>query len=206
MTPGPNLILKTPSSGSLAKISSIASGNTFGAQSWTDGKREARMLPDEPWLRCNPHNAELFWTDECEEIGREELWDRKGRYRDVPFATEPNMEDYRRAITSGLANTREKERYIRMRCWWAANDSVRHRDKSKPSFPDFRDNLLRFRDLLDTSDPNQRLMAAEASRELRDFSKATELLGSDFPESYGYAVELIKKLTNDGDSTVRKVA
>ena len=30
------------------------SGNTIGASYWTDGKREAKMLPDHPWLAKCP--------------------------------------------------------------------------------------------------------------------------------------------------------
>jgi hypothetical protein len=72
MTPGPTRILKTPLLGAIVKVSTICSGNTFGAQYWTDGKREAPMLPDEPWLRLQPETDELFWMDECEQVAVEE--------------------------------------------------------------------------------------------------------------------------------------
>lgn len=164
------------------------------------------MLPDAPWLRCNRSTSELFWTDECEEIAQEEPWGDEQTYRDVSFADEPCVEDYRRALISGVAATPEKEQYIRTRYWWAANDSVRHGQTPAPLSSDYRDNLFQLRALLDTSEPNQRLMAAEVSRQLRDFSTAARLLEFTFPTEYAHAVGLIKKLTSEEDFTVRKVA
>ena len=206
MTPGPNHILKTPLTGSLVKISTIASGNTFGARFWTDGKREAPMLPDQPWLRCHPDTAELFWTDECEQVGQEEPWGEADEFTDAPFAQEPTIDDYLRALSDGMASSPEKERYIRMRLWWAANDSVRRGETTVPSWRGHNDNLNRLRALLNESDANQRLMAAEACRELGDFTHAAELLTFCFPKDFQHAVNRIKALNDQNDSTVREMA
>jgi len=44
------------------------SGNTFGATFWTDGKRDAPMLPDLPeFVKC-PHCKLLLWINEQEEL------------------------------------------------------------------------------------------------------------------------------------------
>jgi len=125
MTFGPNEILLIPTSGKLVKIRTLNSGNTFGAVYWTDGKREARMLPDEPWLRVHPKNREFFWTDECKKVADEQLLEPNPKYLEVPFAESPTLEDYRRALSTLPALTLEKERYLRMRFWWEANDPVR---------------------------------------------------------------------------------
>jgi len=66
--------MKAPGCQKPVKFSTIASGNTFGAVYWTDGKREAPMLPDDPWLRKSPTEGVLFWSDECEEIGSIGRW------------------------------------------------------------------------------------------------------------------------------------
>ncbi len=203
MTPGPSRILKTAVRESLVKISTIDSGNTFGARFWTDGKREAPMLPDQPWLRRNPGNDELFWTDECEEIAVEEPWGDSNDYAGTPFADEPSVEDYRRALATGVASSHEKEHYVRMRLWWATNDPVR---RGEVNTPGDRDNLLKLLELLDDSDPNQRLMAAEVCRELGEFERASMLLEFQFPEDYNHAVNLIKKLNEQQDCTVCEVA
>lgn len=221
MIPGPNLILRTPS-GTLVKIHSLLSGNNFRSRLWTDGKLEAPMMTDEPWLRRVPRAAELFWTDECEEIGKEKLgsssmiewlWSKvRGRdpsseknYWGVPFARTPGVDDYGRALTIGVATTPEKERHIRMRYWWAANDPVRRGKVPAPSSPDYHENLLRFRTILDTSKPDQRLMAAEVSRQLRDFSGAAELLDFPFSKKLAHLAEVIGTLAKAGDATVREV-
>jgi hypothetical protein len=44
------------------------SGNTIGATYWTDGKREAKMLPDHSWLAKCPACFGLFWVDESVEV------------------------------------------------------------------------------------------------------------------------------------------
>ena len=44
------------------------SGNTIGAKFYTDGKREAKMLPDHPWLVKCPDVQRLFWVDEAVEV------------------------------------------------------------------------------------------------------------------------------------------
>lgn len=112
MTPGPNQFLKIPITGTLVKVATICTGNTFGAQYWTDGKREAPMLPDEPWLRLQPDTGELFWTDECEEVAAEPEWEESAAYPGVPFAREPSLDDYRRALDGGMASTPKKQRYV----------------------------------------------------------------------------------------------
>ena len=44
------------------------SGNTIGAKFYTDGKREAKMLPDHPLLAKCPVCVGLFWIDESVEV------------------------------------------------------------------------------------------------------------------------------------------
>ena len=204
MQPGPNYILKTPITGALVKISSIITGNTFGATFWTDGRCEAPMLPDEPWLRRHPVTDELFWTDECEEIASEfRKCDEK--YADVEFALAPSLADYRLALSSGIASTPKKERYLRHRFWWAVNDPVRHGEAGASFPPDHRDNLEKLRAFLNESDPEDRIFVAEISRELGEFEKAAALLDFEFPEDFARAVNRIKQLNAEKDVTVRKI-
>jgi hypothetical protein len=203
MLPGPNQILRLPTSGKLVKITTLLSGNTFGAQFWTDGKREAPMLPDSPWLRCHPEGREFFWTDECEEVGEEDAWGKTSQYGDVPYAEDPELDDYRRALTSLPGLPREKEQYLRMRYWWAANDPVRRGEIAQPTADGYRENLERLISLLDVTAPNSRLMAAEATRQLGDFEQAASLLQFDFGGDYVKAVERIGALVRRHDTVVR---
>ena len=61
------------------------------------------------------------------------------------------------------------------------------------------------RALIDTTDPNQRLMSAEAARQLGDFAKAKELMNFQFPEGYSRAVALISELIGKGDSALHEI-
>lgn len=204
MTRGPDLILKTRLSGNLVKIETMASGNNFGARYWTDGKCEAPMLMDRPWLRKNPASGELFWMDECEEVAEESPWAENGEYAHVPYAETPTQEDHEAALADGLAGIPEKELYLRLRCWWAANDAVR--EGGVIADPEaFAANLRAMSPLLGTADPNRRLLAAEVARQLGDFDTALELLTFDFPKDYELTVKVIINLVRQKESAVREV-
>lgn len=202
MTPGQNVVLKTRQGGSLVKIATITSGNTLGALYWTDGKCEAPMLPENPWLRKHPATGELFWRNECEEIAEEDPWGEE--YAEVPFAETPSLSDYRSALKAGLADTLKKERYLRTHAWWAANDEVRHGGETTRTEEDI-ENLKALAALLDQQDPNQRLMVAEVWRELGAFDPCRKLLQFDFPQDYQKAVERIRALQADEDTKVQRL-
>jgi hypothetical protein len=74
MTPGPTIIRECSACGKHISQHTIGSGNTFGARFWTDGKRDAPMFPDQPWLvRCQ-HCGTLVWIDEQTQIGEIDSW------------------------------------------------------------------------------------------------------------------------------------
>lgn len=202
MTPGPNKVLKTTRSGSLVKIESLNSGSTAGARFWTDGKRLAPLMPDDSWLRRHPESGELFWTDECEEVATEVPWGDSNEFPGVPFANEPSLQDLQQLLASGEASTEEKERYVRMRLWWATNDPVRH---GEADILKDRENLQKLLPLLDESNANQRLTAAEICRELGDFDHAAQLLEFAFPRPYQPAAQLIKTLAQQKDAEVHEL-
>ena len=157
------------------------------------------MLPDKHLLSCHPATKELFWTNECETNPTKKWWHH------APFARVPAMNDYPRALASGLAPSPEKERYIRIRYWWAANDPVRHGKTGAARPSDYRENLTILRTLLDESAPTDRLMAAEIARLLGDFDAATTLLQFPLPEGYAIAVNHIAQLSREKDDTVREL-
>ena len=49
MLPGPDMYKHCSSCHQLIIEETLMSGNTFGAIYWSDGKREAPMLPKTPW-------------------------------------------------------------------------------------------------------------------------------------------------------------
>lgn len=68
MIPGPDLVLACPRCGAPARLFSIFSGNTFGTIAWTDGWRDAPMLPQPPRItRCHAC-GKIFWTAMAAEL------------------------------------------------------------------------------------------------------------------------------------------
>ena len=197
MRPGPTLIMKAPGCKKPVKFSSINSGNTIGATFWTDGKCEAPMWPDEPWLRKSPSEGILFWSDECEEIGQIDFFadeESKPEWEELEFAEEPTEADYLAATSNGIANTEERLRYIRMRLWWSGNDPIRRKEINQLS-QEHLQNLSKFASILSEDDTNQKLMKAEVLRELSRFNEALKLLEGDFPDDYQDTVHRIRELT-----------
>jgi hypothetical protein len=188
------------------KFSTIASGNTCGATYWTDGKREAPMLPDNPWLRKSPSEGVLFWSDECEEIGSIEGWgsddeESHPEWEELEFAEEPDEADYLKAIEEGVGDTPEKLRYLHVRLWWAGNDVIR-KDPNKELSEEQLHHLGILNTLLSEDDSNQRLMRAEVCRELGKFDETMRLLEYRFPEDYSRAANRIRSFCLKGDSKV----
>ncbi len=205
MLPGPTLIVKAPGCNTPVKISTLASGNTFGAVYWTDGKREAPMLPDQSWLRKHPQEGVLFWAGEWEVVdtipfdGSEDV----GVGRGIPYAEDPSEGDYFTALQSGIADSDEKLRYVRIRLWWAGNDAIREQSLATLT-PSHIDNLARLALLWSETDPQQRLMKAEGFRELGFFDDAQKLLGLEFPAGLQAFASFIDSLCRAKDSRVTR--
>ena len=85
MLPGPTIVKKCSSCSKLITQNTIASGNTLEATFWTDGKQEAPMFPDQPWLVMCPHCHSLLWIDELKGLGVIDPWgDQDSSYKVIP--------------------------------------------------------------------------------------------------------------------------
>jgi hypothetical protein len=208
MTSGPIRIMKAAGCKRPVKFTTIGTINisvaSVLATYWTDGKRESSILPDERWFHKSPSQGALFWSDECQEIGR--YFDRVGElekeeWRDLDYAVEPSEEDYSAALAPDVGSSGERMRYLRMRLWWLGNDPIRKNKEKRLSEPHLA-NLRQFADLLSDDDPNQRLMKAEVLRELSRFDEALHLLEHNFPQDYSQAVQRIRQLAEQGVATV----
>ena len=168
------------------------SGNTIGAIYWTDGKREAKMLPDHPWLAKCPVCSRLFWVDEAVEV--DSGFDAAIGKQQVLAPSGKEMLEF----LSGSALPRDKEMFLRVAAWRSANDAWRRNPNATPAFSkDQEQNLKALSDMLDEKEPNQRILKAEIARELGEYDKCLRLLSQDFDERYGYAVGFIKKLAEE---------
>ena len=174
------------------------SGNTIGAIYWTDGKREAKMLPDHPWLAKCPVCSGLFWVDESVEV--DTGFDAAKGKQQVLAPSGMEMLEF----LSGPALTQDKELYLRVRAWRSANDAWRRNPNAKSAFSkDQEQNLKALSDMLDEKEPNQRILKAEIARELGNFDECLGLLSYHFDERYGHAVGFIRKLAEENVRGVR---
>jgi hypothetical protein len=168
------------------------SGNTIGAKLYTDGKLEAKMLPNHPWLVKCPVCSGLFWVDETVEV--DTGFDAAKGKKQLLAPSEKDLLGF----LSGPGLPKDKEIYLRMRAWWAANDVWRWVPNATPAFSkDQVQNLHALSAMLDESEPNQRILKAEIARELGRFDECLGLLSHPIDEVYGYAVGFIKKLAEE---------
>ena len=174
------------------------SGNTIGATYWTDGKREAKMLPDHPALVKCPACSRLFWVDEAVEV--DTGFDAAKGKQQVLYPSGKEMLEF----LSGPALPANKELYVRVSAWRSANDAWRRVPNATPAFSkDQEQNLKALSDMLDEKEPNQRILKAEIARELGEFDECLQLLSRPFDERYGHAVVFIRKLAEEKVRGVR---
>jgi hypothetical protein len=184
MLPGPDYLYRCPRCSALARQSSISSGNTFGAVYWSDAKREAPMLPERPALVACPKCETCLWIESLELVGEFEWYrphtplaaaETPAEWAEAPYLRRPDGDDFERALSAGLGDTPERERYIRIRLWWSLNDTYRKDDalhNSKDTV--FLGNLERLALLLDDG-TNDTLLRAEIARESGRFEQAVQL-------------------------------
>lgn len=194
MIPGPTHIIACPYCNAIAKVFTLKSGNTLEANYWTDGKVTAPMLPDTNAIaKC--HNCHHFyWLAEATVIGEIDPFKRDTRYPqawdEAVRVKELSAAEYSKALAAGLGTDREKERYLRVRLWWATNDPYRHTqqtsliDDSQEHSLSSVTNLKRLSQLLDETNLQDRLMKAEIAREIDNFEEAIALLNKSIPPEF----------------------
>ncbi len=208
MTPGPTIIRMCSTCGKHILQHTIGSGNTFGARFWTDGKRDAPMLPDQPRLIKCPHCSTLVWIDEQSQVGGIGRWGQKDetvdRFKGAMSAVTPTFRDYSALLSAGV-EPGEKERYVRLRAWWAGNDARREGDHANPMTDAETVNLRAFSDLLNENEDNDRLMKAETLRELGMFEAAEALLATPFRGGLMQIVGVIRSLNQRRNASVTEL-
>lgn len=211
MTPGRSIIRRCTSCDGAIKQRTLNSGNTFGAQFWTDGKRDAPMLPHYPLLVRCPHCNKLLWMPSLpkdESFENEESYCDSEQVRGIFDPVKPAEKDFLEALQTGVAGDVETERYLRVNGWFAANDIIRDNALAKDNSHlsnDAQNNMKQLSKMLDVQNPNDRLMKAEIARELGDFVDCCTLLDFPFEEGFAPAVSTIKLLAEQRNSHVAKL-
>jgi len=175
------------------------SGNTIGATYWTDGKREAKMLPNHPWLAKCPVCSGLFWVEEAVEV--DTGFEAAEGKRKVLAPSEKEVLGF----LAGPALPKDKELYLRITAWRSANDALRLNPNATPAFSkDQVQNLHALSAMLDDKEPNQRILKAEIAREMGEFEKCLHLLSHPFDKGYVHAADFIRKLAEEKTRAVRQ--
>ena len=205
MRPGPTIIRKCSACEKSITQRTITSGNTFGATYFTDGKRIAPMLPDQPLLVLCPHCRASLWIEELENLGAVRAGgEAQQRWRDARVYETPSRNDYFALLAKGLADPK-KERYLRLRAWWAGNDERRTEASEIPLSSIETANLIALAQMLHESDDRDLLQKAEVMRELGRFDDALLLLATSESDKIAQAVTIIKNLALHRDPQVRRM-
>ena len=135
----------------------------------------------------------------------------------APEIRKLSAHEYLEAIAAGAADTPQRERTLRILVWWRHNDAFRHEpqrgegrkltqaetedDATASAQPPWAlsiaaaNNLARLIEILDVTQDEDRVIQAEALRELGLFDQAEALLTQPFPEGFRTAVQFILDLT-----------
>ena len=112
MRPGPRTIRSCPHCSEPFEEPTIASGNTFGAKIWSDGKMDAPMLPEHHAFVSCPSCNEPFWVKNSEIIEALDFDDLdQTEYPNTAYYLKPTPEAYLKGL-SNLAITNDEENSI----------------------------------------------------------------------------------------------
>ena len=173
MTPGPAQIIRCPFCGEIKKIMSLISGNTFGAEYWSDGKLIAPMLPEVSYVQKCPNCGKYYIISRQEEIYGEE----NDMSFDTGYLSYPEMKEaYRQLIEEGCDV--KEERTIRFLLHYSYNDYYSRNEVQMDATSDdialFRENALWLIENAISDD----MLKADFYREIGDFNKALLLLNN----------------------------
>lgn len=173
MIPGNPRILICPFCGTEKQVLSLISGNTFGAELWSDNKQIAPMLPKISYVQKCPHCGKYYIT------GRQkEKFAKDGHSFEQGLLTYPEMKEaFSQISEEGFFNEKE-EINVRMMLHHAYNDYYYRTEEKKVICQEdktlFHDNGLWLIDHLITDI----LLKAEFYREIGEFSTAKSILDS----------------------------
>lgn len=173
MSPGNSRILICPFCGKKKEIMSLRSGNTFGAEMWSDNKQIAPMLPEISYVQRCPQCGKYYITE------RQELKYAKDSYSfDQGLLSYPEMKEaFIQLSEEGFVNE-EEETKVRMMLHHAYNDYYyRSYDNKEINAEDktlFHENGSWLIDNLITDN----VLKAEFYREIGEFEVAHDILES----------------------------
>jgi len=225
-TYGPDEILSCPQCDALVRMKSMASGNTFGARYWTDGKRFAPMLSEQIRLVRCVNCLGFYWIDEAKSVGEVPFGVYKnpltkitegpaggvpGNWLDALHIEQIELDGLIEAKRQDVGRTEEETVYIFTQIWWSMNDLVREQmqridegSSLAEPHPLFNEHLQEFMGYLNTSSDIDKLMKAEMLRELGRFGDVGEVL-SGVSNEFVVVSDRIKELADERVTWVGEV-
>lgn len=173
MIPGSSQILICPHCGGEKQVMSLLSGNTYGAELWSDNKQIAPMLPEVSLVQKCPHCGKYYFKS------RQEV-----RYATDAYSSEQGLltftemkEAFIQLSDEGFRDNLE-EINLRMMLFHSFNDFYYRSGSGAEVTPDdFEIFVEQGRWLVDNC-LEEPLLKAEFLREIGDFEKANEILVS----------------------------
>jgi len=198
----------------------LASGNTFGATYWTDGRMIAPMLPRSSGIVKCRNCGHLLDRASAQEVGTRESRFLSSRdpdgFPDAQSAQDPSPSDLV-SYAEQKSPDIPQELHTRIWAWWLWNDTHRSTDPRDPNAngPDIepemeidasmRDNLARVLELLDRKSPENILMRAEIQRELGNFEDTLLELEASLPDTHRPVREQLIRLCRRHDRRVQQI-
>lgn len=180
MIPGPDYIIHCPHCEAPMLKHSIISGNTFGAKTYSDGKRYAPMMPSYPDVTMCWKCKGFFWVKDAVNATELPMHYKDAKMNEVQFL---NPYEIAEALQKGIAKNSKEEIKLRIELWWFFNDRVR--DDESPYFEAgdealYTENAKRLIELFksDLKNIDHQIMTAELQRNLGNFGLCMDILNS----------------------------
>jgi hypothetical protein len=208
-------IIPCPSCSKKMILNECSSCNTFGAKFYTDGACKGAMYDSgSALLRCSACQSLIWREDINDPEPSEDSLDFHAVMKDpvlrtLPFASPPKRTEYPEILAMAPWNSDSREMYLRVRAWWAMNDSLRSRKSVGKTLTDAGiANMIRLLKLCmadQTPSESNIIRQSELLRELGRFSECLAILDRVFDDRYLPVVKHIRKLAKKGDTWVRLI-
>jgi len=201
MTPGKPQILTCPFCGAKKEIMTLASGNTFGAEFWSDNKQIAPMLPEISLVQKCPKCGKYYIRTRQNVVYSEKGW----CFEKGTLSFGEMKEAFHQLQEQGFENEKE-EINIRMMLHHAYNDYYYRNDDTHIVNEEdrklFHENGLWLIKNLITDN----VMKAEFYREIGEMEAAKSILDSIHVEDdflKNISDEIIRRISNNDDKVFR---
>ena len=194
---GRNLFFKCPKCERLTTRWSLISGNTAGAELYSDLKQIAPMLPEFPAIvKCKKCNT-FFWLNEDNEVNYD--------FNDSDKAEFLSAYEYYEANNSNVHNNKDELQFLKIELWHKYNDRIRENKDlflEKNDKEIYENNCLDLIELLDKGNINNKFIVAELYRNMRNFNECKNMLESIKNEEYNWIKELLETECNKNNKNV----